>query len=150
MSLSHSLVACVILSCSYCIVLQNVCHITDKKPGNKKYFWLVFIMPQFLGTLLWWVVLYLIHTWVTLFYTLLAYSYIQVRVLSCRYLGAAIAMNPFAPYDQYPYSLYSFHYIFLGTEKENLFSNQRFLACWSFLLFSCVNELFSSVTVRRI
>ena len=44
----------------------------------------------------------------------------------------------FAPYDQYPYSLYSFQYIFLGTEKENLFSNQRFLACWSFLLFSCV------------
>ena len=32
----------------------------------------------------------------------------------------------FAPYDQYPYSLYSFQYIFLGTEKENLFSNQRF------------------------
>ena len=59
----------------------------------------------------------------------LAYSYIQVRVLSCRYLDAAIAMNPFAPYDQYPYSLYSFQYIFLGTEKENLFSNQRFLAC---------------------
>lgn len=55
----------------------------------------------------------------------------------------------FAPYDQYPYSLYSFQYIFFGTEKENFFSNQRFLACWSFLLFSCVNELFSSVTVRR-
>lgn len=43
--------------------------------------------------------------------------------------------------------LFSIH--FPWYRKGEFVQQQRFLACWSFLLFSCVNELFSSVTVRR-